>query len=53
MDMYQPTDSVSSAVTLGRTIGLEALADVFAEVNREGALAIAGLAMHGTRTTAL
>ena len=40
-------------VALSRTICLKALAHIFAEVNREGALAIGGLAMHGTRAAAL
>src|SRR4029453_11289948 len=40
-------------VALGRAISLKALADVLAQVNREGALAIARLTMHGARTTAL
>ncbi len=40
-------------VALDRAIGLEALADVLAQMNGEGAFAIAGLAMLGTGAAAL
>lgn len=40
-------------VALDCTIGLKALADFFAEVNRDGALEVGGLAMHGTGAAAL